>query len=200
MEQSEEFIDTGSELVLRKNVVLIEPFNPEDNPKIKPKTARNSRVALFDRSFLAPKSPEDFVTEYGFVLIENDRVAVNSDHIVTDANRKGEVLRVKRYEQKGSVPPKKNFKTDLHWDGGYTSLVTEPQVVFAILHPKKAEPALEAEASSSNRPPPRRRAARASRDEPTPKGQKPSLKPRPGESWPPQLVCERANTTIVATA
>jgi hypothetical protein len=133
-------LDTGTEILPRERVVLVEPFNPDDNPNFKPKGVRQSRVVLFGRSFLSPKTPEEFVKDHGFVLIEKDRVAINPDHLSTEPG-KDEVLHVRRFESRSDRPPRRDFKTDVFWDGGYTSLETEPHVVYQILHPQPAEPA-----------------------------------------------------------
>jgi hypothetical protein len=152
-------LDTGTEIVPRERVVLVEPFNPDDNPNFKPKGVRQSRVVLFTRSFLSPKTPEDFVRDHGFLLLEKDRVAINPDHLPSDPG-KDEVLHVRRFESRSDRPPRRDFKTDVFWDGGYTSLETEPHVVYQIMHPKPAEPAPGGETpptESPAQPPPQQR-------------------------------------------
>lgn len=152
-------LDTGTEILPRERVVLVEPFNPDDNPNFKPKGVRQSRVVLFARSFLSPKTPEDFVRDHGFILLEKDRVAIIPDHLSTDPG-KDEVIHVRRFESRSDRPPRRDFKTDIFWDGGYTSLETEPHVVYQILHPKPAEPVRTEESppvESPAQPSPQRR-------------------------------------------
>lgn len=84
---SKRTLDTGTEFVSRDRVILVEPFNADDNPNFKPKSPRQSRVVLFTRSFLSPRTPEDFARDHGFVLLEKDRVALNPDHFSTDPNK-----------------------------------------------------------------------------------------------------------------
>jgi hypothetical protein len=161
-QQSKKSLDTGTEFITRDRVVLVEPFNADDNPNFKPKSPRQSRVVLFTRSFLSPKTPEDFARDHGFFFLEKDRVAINPDHFSTDPS-KDDVLHVRRFEPKSDRPPRKDFKTDIFGDGGYTSLVTEPEIVHAILHPEKTEPAPAGEGpltESPAQPPPQQRRRR----------------------------------------
>jgi hypothetical protein len=150
-QQPKKSLDTGTEFVTRDRVVLVEPFNAGDNPNFKPKSVRQSRIVLFTRSFLSPKTLEEFVKDHGFVFLEQDRVAINPDHFSTDPD-KDDVLHVRRFEPKSDRPPRKDFKTDLFWDGGYTSLVTPPEDVYDILHPQKPEPAATEESPPPESP------------------------------------------------
>jgi hypothetical protein len=86
-QQSKKSLDTGTKFITRDRVVLVEPFNADDNPNFKPKSPRQSRVVLFTRSFLSPKTPEDFARDHGFFFLEKDRVAINPDHFSTDPAR-----------------------------------------------------------------------------------------------------------------
>ena len=159
--QPKKSLDTGTEFVTRDRVVLVEPFNPDDNPNFKVKSVRQSRIVLFTRSFLSPKTPEDFVKDHGFVFLEKDRVAINPDHFSSDPG-KDDVLHVRRFEPKSDRTPRKDYKADLFWDGGYTSLETEPETIYEILHPQKTEQASTegspaAESPVQTRPQQRRR-------------------------------------------
>ena len=160
-EQAEEStdIDTGSEIVSREQVVLVEPFNAEDHPHIRTRGTHTSRVVLFKRSFLAPEPSEHFVKVHGFVSLERDRVAVNPDHIAKNP-REDDILHVRRFLQDPNKPPlKKDYKSELFWDGGFIRLETEPKIVRAVLRPKKAEPASAEETprESPSQPRPQRR-------------------------------------------
>jgi hypothetical protein len=160
-EQTEETadIDTGSEIVSREQVVLVEPFNAEDHPNIRTRGTHTSRVVLLRRSFLAPEPPEHFVKVYGFVSIEKDGVAINPDHIPKDPHE-DDFFHVRRFVQDPNKPPlRKGYKSELFWDGGFIRLETEPKIVRAVLRPKKAEqaPAQETPRESPSQPRPQRR-------------------------------------------
>ena len=153
-EQKEEHddIDTGSEIVSRKRILLVEPFNAEENPHLRTRGTHTSRVVLLKRSFLAPMEPEKFVKEHGFLSIDQDKVAINPDYIPKDPDA-DEILHVRRFVRDPSKPPfKKDYKSELFWDGGFIRLVTEPLVVRALLRPRKAEPAPAEDRSLSESP------------------------------------------------
>jgi hypothetical protein len=145
-------IDTGSEIVSRKRILLVEPFNPEENPHLRTRGTHTSRVVLLKRSFLAPMEPEKFIKEHGFVSIDQDKVAINPDYIPKDPDA-DEILHVRRFVRDPSKPPlMKDYKSELFWDGGFIRMVTEPLAVRALLRPKKAEPAPAEDRSPSQGP------------------------------------------------
>jgi hypothetical protein len=145
-------IDTGSEIVSRKRILLVEPFNPEENPHLRTRGTHASRVVLLKRSFLAPMEPEKFVKEHGFVSIDQDKVAINPDYIPKDLDE-DEILHVRRFVRDPSKPPfKKEYKSELFWDGGFIRLVTEPLALRALLRPRRAEPAPAEDRPSSQSP------------------------------------------------
>jgi hypothetical protein len=140
-DQDHDDIDTGSEIVSRRRILLVEPFNAEENPHLRTRGTHTSRVVLLKRSFLAPMEPEKFVKEHGFVSVEQDKVAINPDFIPKDTNE-DEILHVRRFVRDPSKPPfKKDYKSELFWDGGFIRLVTEPLALRALLRPKKADAA-----------------------------------------------------------
>jgi hypothetical protein len=102
------------------------------------------------------------VQVHGFVSLEADGVAINANHIPGDP-REDDILHVRRFVRDPSKPPfKKEYKSELFWDGGFTRLVTEPLALRALLRPKKAEtrptedrPAAESPAQPQQ--PPRKR-------------------------------------------
>jgi hypothetical protein len=137
-------IDTGSEIVSRRRILLVEPFNPEENPHLRTRGTHTSRVVLLRRSFLSPMAPEQFVEKHGFVSVEKDRVAINPDYIPKDPDE-DEILHVRRFVRDPGKPPfKKDFQSELFWEGGgFVRLETEPLAVRALLRPRKAAPAAD---------------------------------------------------------
>jgi hypothetical protein len=156
-------IDTGSEFVSRADIVLVQPFNPNENPQIRARGTHTCRVVLFERSFLAPTTPQEFIEKHGFVSLAEDGVALNPDHLGRRPGQNDDTLHVRRFVQDPSKPRfKEDYKSELFWTGGFIRLKTDPLVLRALLRVKKAEPAPAegsppTEGPAQPKPPQRRR-------------------------------------------
>ena len=132
------FITIGKGLVPPEHIALVEMFDPAANPRFRPKREFQARVVLLNReSILIEEKVQDFASEHGFRMIEEDSVATNpAVH-----------FRVETFTPADGFNPTKPYRTRIRWrdlDGNDQSKLLLTKAVSVVAIAVKGEAAAEA--------------------------------------------------------
>jgi hypothetical protein len=158
MQSIQNVITIGDEFIPIEQIAYIEAFEPPANGQFKPDKPYKGRVVLLNReNVLTEDTPQAFAQANGFRFLPEDNVATNP--MIS--------FRVRRFKPTKDFNPAKPFQTQLSWrdpDGNLRPklLLTQPEMVIAIVSRGETEPGAERKARP-RRPAqpraPRRRAA-----------------------------------------